>query len=59
MSKNWSIDPKINCKFGPSNLVKLIEICADLKEELKKFEGTFKRDEVVNLDEKHCFKLFL
>jgi hypothetical protein len=41
MSKNWPIDPRISCKFGPSNLVKLSEICTDLKKELKKFEGGF------------------
>jgi len=41
MSINWPIDPRISCKSSPSNLVKLIEICASLKEELKKFEGAF------------------
>jgi hypothetical protein len=30
-------------------LVKLIEIDAYLKEELKKFEGAFERDEVVKI----------
>jgi hypothetical protein len=37
------------CCKSSSNLLKLIGIDANLKKELEQFEGTFERDEIVNL----------
>ncbi len=47
-NKNWPEDPRIGHK-SPSSLLKFIDINGDLKEELKKFEGSFEKDEVVDL----------
>ncbi len=41
----WS---RIGCE-SPFSLVEYIEIYGDLKEELKEFEGSFERDEIVDL----------
>jgi hypothetical protein len=41
-------DFRVGCK-SPSNSVKSIEIDVDLEEELEKFEGTFEKDEVVEM----------
>jgi hypothetical protein len=48
MNKDWLNDFRIGCK-SPSNLVESIEIDVDLEEELGKFEGTFEKDEVVEM----------
>jgi hypothetical protein len=48
LNKNWPNDCRVGCK-SPSNLLELIGINADLKEELENFEGAFERDEIVNL----------
>ncbi len=48
VNKNWPNDPRIGCK-SPSNLVEFLEKDVDLKEELKKFEGEFAQDEVVEM----------
>jgi hypothetical protein len=45
VNKKWPSDPKISYK-SPSSLVDLIEIDLNLQE---KFEGTFEKDEVVEL----------
>jgi hypothetical protein len=42
----------IDCKVGfksPSSLIEFIEINPYLEEKLKQFEGTFERDEVVDI----------
>ncbi len=48
VSKNWPHDPRISCK-SPFSLANFIENDLNLKEELEEFEGTFERDEVVEL----------
>ncbi len=48
MNKNSFNDYRVCCKSS-SNLLKLIGIDANLKKELEQFEGTFERDEIVNL----------
>ncbi len=48
VSKNWPSDLRIGCESAFS-LVKFIDIYGDLKEELEEFEGSFERDEVVDL----------
>jgi hypothetical protein len=48
INKNWPNDPRICCK-SPSNLVEFLEKNVNLKEEFKKFEGEFEKDEVVEM----------
>jgi hypothetical protein len=48
VSKNWPSDPRDECK-PPSNLVKLIQIDLGFEEELEKLEGSFERDEIVDI----------
>ncbi len=48
MNKNWPNDPKVGCK-PPSNLIEFLKKDIDLKEEVKKFEGDFEKDEVVEV----------
>jgi hypothetical protein len=48
VNKNWPNDPKIGCK-SPSNLLEFLERNMHLEEELKKFEGEFEKDEVVEV----------
>ncbi len=45
VNKNWPNDLMISCK-SHSSLVELIDIDVDL-EEFEKFEGTFKRNEIM------------
>jgi hypothetical protein len=45
VNKNWPNDLRIDCKPF-DNLVKLIEIDGELKEELKTFERIFERDRI-------------
>jgi hypothetical protein len=47
VNKNWSNDPRVGCY--PTNLVELIEADAELKEELKEFEGYFDRNETKDM----------
>jgi len=44
MNKKWPNNLRIGCKHF-FNLVELIE--AELEEELKEFEGTFEKDEIL------------
>jgi hypothetical protein len=44
--KNWLNDFIIWCK-PPSNLVEFLKRDIDWEEDLKKFEGEFERDEIV------------
>ncbi len=47
--KNNSLnDYKVCCK-SPFNLLKFIGIDVDLEKELKQFEGTFEKNEIMNL----------
>jgi hypothetical protein len=48
VNKNGPNDPRVSYK-SPSSLVDLIEIDLNLEEEFEKFEGTFEKDEVVEL----------
>jgi hypothetical protein len=48
VSKNGPNNLKVGCK-SPSNLVELIEIDANLKKKLKKFEKAFEKDEHMNI----------
>ncbi len=48
VSKNWHNDDGVDCR-RLSNLVELIEIDMKLKEELEKFEGSFEKDEIVDM----------
>jgi len=48
VNKNWPNNPRIGCKY-PFNLLEFLEKDMDLKEQLEKFEGEFKRDEVVEV----------
>jgi hypothetical protein len=48
VSKNYPNYPRIDCK-SPSNLVELIEKDLDFEEELEKFEGSFKQDDLLNI----------
>jgi hypothetical protein len=48
VSKNGPNDSKDGCK-PPSNLVKLIQIHLGFEEVLKGFEGSFERDEIVDI----------
>jgi hypothetical protein len=48
VSKNLPNDPRDGCK-PPSNLVDLILIDLGFEEKLEKFEGSFDRDEIVNI----------
>jgi hypothetical protein len=48
VSKNWANDPRIGCQ-SPFSLVDFIESDINLEKELEDFEGTFERDEVVEL----------
>jgi len=48
VNKNWPNNFRIGCK-SPCSFVDFIETNANLKEELKEFEGVFERDEVVKL----------
>jgi hypothetical protein len=48
VNKNWHNDPRVDCR-RPSNLVELIEMDMKLKEEFKKFEGSFQKDEIVDM----------
>jgi hypothetical protein len=48
VNKNWPNDSKIDCK-PHSNLVKMIDKDLDFEEKLKKFEGSFERDELVDI----------
>ncbi len=47
MSKSWPNDPGVGS--FPINLVELIETDVELEEELNEFEGTFDRNEIVNM----------
>ncbi len=47
MSKNWPNDPRVGS--FPTNLVELIEANVKLEEELEEFEGSFDRDEIVDM----------
>ncbi len=46
VNNNWTNDPMIGCK-SCFNLVELIDIDVDLEEEFEEFEGTFKREEIM------------
>jgi hypothetical protein len=48
VSKNWPNDPRDGCKSA-SNLVELIQIDLGFEEELEKLEGSFERDEIVDI----------
>ncbi len=48
MNKNWPSGPMISCKPFFS-LVELIETNVDLEEKLEEFEGTFERDEILEI----------
>jgi hypothetical protein len=43
-NKNWPNDPRIGCKP-----IELIEINAELEDKLNLFEGTFERDEILEI----------
>ncbi len=44
LNKNWPNDPRIGCKP-----MELIEINAELEDKLNYFEGTFERDEILEI----------
>ncbi len=46
--KNQPSDPRDECK-SPSNLVELIQTNLGFEEELEEFEGSFERDEIVDI----------
>ncbi len=48
VDKNWPNDLRIGCK-SPCSFVDFIETNANLKEELKEFEGVFEKDEAMEL----------
>jgi len=48
MTKNWPNDLKTICK-STSNVMELIEKDFDFENELEKFEGSFERDELVDI----------
>jgi hypothetical protein len=48
LRKNWPNDPKVGCKLT-SNLVESIQTNLGSEEELEKIEGSFERDEIVNI----------
>jgi hypothetical protein len=48
VSKNWSNDPRIDCK-STFNLVELIEKDLNFEEELEEFESSFQWDEILNM----------
>jgi hypothetical protein len=48
VNKNWLIDPRVGCK-SPFNLVEFFERDINLKKQLEKFEGEFKKDEIVEV----------
>jgi len=48
VKKNWPNYPRIDCK-PPFNLMELIEKGLDFKEELEEFEGSFKKDEFLDI----------
>ncbi len=48
MNKNWPSDPRDGCKL-PSNLTKLIQIDLSFEVELEEVEGSFERDEIVDI----------
>ncbi len=48
MSKNWPNVPIDGCK-PPSNLVELIQIDLGFQKELEEFEGSFERDQLVDI----------
>ncbi len=48
MNKNWPIGRMISCKPF-SNLMELTKTNAELEEKLEEFEGTFERDEILQL----------
>jgi hypothetical protein len=47
VNKNWPNDPRVGS--FPTNLVELIEVDVELKEELEEIEGSFDRDEIVDM----------
>jgi hypothetical protein len=48
VNKNWPNDLRIGCK-SPCSFVDFIETNANLKEELKEFEGVFEKDVATEL----------
>jgi len=48
VNKNWRSDPRDRCK-PPSNWIELIQTNLSFEEELKKFEGSFEWDEIVDI----------
>ncbi len=48
VSKNWPNVPIDGCK-PPSNLVELIQIDLGFQKELEEFEGSFERDQLVDI----------
>jgi len=48
VSKNWPNNPRDGCK-PPSNLVELIKTNLNFEEELENFEGSFERNEIVDI----------
>jgi len=48
VSKNWPSNPRDGCK-PPSNLIELIKTYLSFEKELKKFEGSFERNEIVDI----------
>ncbi len=47
MSKNWSNN--LGVSSFPTNLVELMEVDVELEEVLEEFEGSFDRDEIVDM----------
>jgi hypothetical protein len=48
VNKNWPSGPRISCKPF-FNLMELIETNLKLEEQLEEFEGTFERDEFLEI----------
>ncbi len=48
VNKNWYNDLRVGCK-APFNLVEIIEMNVDLKNELEEFETKFEREEIVDM----------
>ncbi len=48
MNKNWPSGHMISCKPF-SNLVELTETNVELEDKLEEFEGTFERDEILQI----------
>jgi hypothetical protein len=47
VSKNWPNNPRVGS--FPTNVIELVEVDVQFEEELEEFEGSFDRDEMVDM----------